>query len=131
VFDPQPFAITISRPSFSGLVGRHVAERQVARHITRQLGQSFQEALEIYWRMLKEWSDSIVGRLRQIFEVYAEDYRARAEEALGGTALDTEELAVIHASLIQLEPNTAPGKDVTNSDRTDATYVPETSSKIV
>jgi GTP-binding protein EngB required for normal cell division len=131
VFDPQPFAITISRPAFSGLFGRRFAERQVARHITRQFGQSSQEALEIYWRMLQEWSNSIVGRLRQIFEVYAEDYRARAEAALGGAALNTEELAAIQSSLMQLEVDAAPGKHVTNSDRTHATYVPETSSKIV
>jgi len=131
VFDPQPFAITVSRPTFSGLLGRRFAESQVARHITRQLGQSIQEALEIYWRMLKEWSDSIVGRLRQIFEVYAEDYRARAEQALGGRALNSEELAAIQASLSQLEADAAPENDVTNSGSTRASYVPETSSRIV
>jgi GTP-binding protein EngB required for normal cell division len=120
VFDPQPFAITISRPTFSGLLGRRFAERQVARHITRQLGQSFQEALDIYWRMLKEWSDSIVGRLRQIFEVYADDYRARAAQALGGRVLNTEELAEIQASLSQLEADAAPESDVTNSGSTRA-----------
>ena len=81
--------------------------------------------------MLKEWSDSIVSRLRQIFEIYADDYRARAEQALGGKALNTEELAAIQASLLLVEVDAVPGKDVANSDRIDASYVPVTSSKIV
>jgi GTP-binding protein EngB required for normal cell division len=131
VFDPQPFTITISHPTFSGFLGRRFAERRVTRQIARQLGHSFREALEIYWGMLKEWSDSIVSRLRQIFEIYADDYRARAEQALGGKALNTEELAAIQASLLLVEVDAVPGKDVANSDRIDASYVPVTSSKIV
>jgi GTP-binding protein EngB required for normal cell division len=131
VFDPQPFTITISRSSFSHLLGRHLAEGQVARHITRQLGQSFQETLYNYWKTLNEWSGSIISRLRQVFEIYAEDYRARAQQALGGTALNTEELAAIQASLIQLQAEVAPGKDLANPDRAHAAYVAETSSKIV
>jgi GTP-binding protein EngB required for normal cell division len=131
VFDPQPFTIAISRSSCSRLLGRRFAKRQVARNITRQLGQSFQEALDNYWQTLNEWSRSIISRLRQVFEIYAEDYRARVQQALGGTALSTEELAVIQASLIQLETDAVPGKNVTNSDRAHAAYVAEISSKIV
>jgi GTP-binding protein EngB required for normal cell division len=131
VYDPQPFAINISRPTFSGLLGRRFAERRVASQIAHQLAHSFQESLDIYWGILREWSDSIVGRLRQIFEIYAEDYRARAEQALGGTAPNTEEIAAIQVSLLQLEADAAPGKDVMNSDRTHSSYVPETSAKIV
>ncbi len=130
VFDPQPFTITISRPKFSGLTGRRFAERQVARQIARQLGHPFQEALDIYWRMLEGWSDSIRSRLRQSFEIYAEDYRARAEQALSGKALNTEDLAAIQTSLSQLEAVAAPEKDFTNSARTHASYLPEASSKM-
>jgi GTP-binding protein EngB required for normal cell division len=130
VFDPQPFTIAISRSSFSALLGRHFWERQVARNIRRQLGQTFQEALDNYWKTLNEWSGSIISRLRQIFEIYAEDYRARAEQALGGTPLNTNELAEIQASLLQLEGNAAPGADFSNSDRAHKAYVPETSSKM-
>jgi GTP-binding protein EngB required for normal cell division len=131
VFDPQSFAITISHASLSRLLGHHFAERQVARNITHQLGQSFQEALDNYWKAFNEWSRSIMNRLRQIFEVYAEDYRARAEQARGGTALNTEELAAIQASLLQLGVDATPGKAAMSSDRTHARYVPETSSKTV
>jgi GTP-binding protein EngB required for normal cell division len=131
VFDPQPFTMTLSRPTFFGLLGRRFAERRVAGQIARQLGHSFEEALEIYWGMLNEWSESIISRLRQVFEIYAEDYRARAERTLDGTGFNTEELAAIQVSLSQLEVDEAPGKDVTSSDRTHASYVPETSSKTI
>jgi GTP-binding protein EngB required for normal cell division len=129
VFDPQPFTITISRPKFSGLLGRRFAERQVARNIAHQLGQSFQEALDDYWKILNEWSDSIITRLRQAFENYAEDYRARAEQALGERVINSEELGAIQGSLSQLEADAAPEKDATNSDSTRSSYVGETSSK--
>ena len=129
VYDPQPFTIAISRSSFSALLGRHFAERQVARNIRRQLGLTFQEALDNYWKTLNEWSGSIIRRLRQIFEIYAEEYRARAEQALGGAVLNTGELGAIQASLLQLEADASPGKDVMSSDRTHTSYVPETSSK--
>jgi hypothetical protein len=125
-----PFTITISRPKFSGLTGRRFAERRVANQIVRQLGIPFQKALDIYWRMLEEWSDSIAGRLRQSFEIYAEDYRARAEQALSGTSPNTAELAAIQTRLSQLEADEVPEKDRTNSARTHASYLPETSSKL-
>jgi hypothetical protein len=131
VFDPQPFSIAISRSSFSALLGRRFRERQVARNITHQLGQSFQEALDNYWKALKEWADSIISRSRQIFEIYAQNYRARAEQALGGTALHADELAAIQASFLQLEVDATPGKDVTNSGDTRASFVAETNSKNV
>ncbi len=131
VFDPQPFSIAISRSSFSALLGRRFRERQGARNITHQLGQSFQEALDNYWKAVKEWADSIIGQSRQIFEIYAQNYRARAEQALGGTALHTDELAAIQASFLQLEVDATPGKDVTDSADTRASFVAETNSKNV
>jgi GTP-binding protein EngB required for normal cell division len=131
VFDPQPFTIAISRPSISSLMGRRFAERQVARQIERQLGQPFQATLDIYWRLLKEWSDAIVGQLSRSFETYAENYRAQAEQALSGSALHTEELAAIQKNLLQLGGDATPGKDVPKSERADASYAREASSKTV
>jgi GTP-binding protein EngB required for normal cell division len=131
MFDPQPFIVTISRPSFIGLLGRGFAERQTTGRIERQLRGDFQAALEVYWRLLLEWSDSTLRQLRQCFETYAEEYRAQAEQALGGNALDTQELAAIQANLSQLDADAARDKSVTNSNGGDASYVREASSKAV
>ena len=111
LFDLQPFTISISRPSFSRLLGHRFAERQVAKQIESRLGTRFLGAVDIYWRLLQEWSDSIIRQLRQRFDTYAEDYRAQAEHALGGKAFDTEELATIQAMLVQLEADSAPGRN--------------------
>lgn len=131
VFDPQPFSIAISRSSFSVLLGRQFEEWQVARKITRQLGQSFQEALHNYWMALNDWSALIISRLRQIFEIYAEDYRAQAAQAFGGSALKTDELAAIQASLVQLQADAPSGKNSANPEGIFASFVPETSSKTI
>ncbi|MGA8142473.1 MAG: dynamin family protein [Candidatus Acidiferrales bacterium] len=131
VFDPQAFTITMSRPSISRVLGRRFAERQVARQIERQLGQPFQEALDIYWRLLKKWSDSIVGQLRQIFETYAENYRAQAEQALGGRGSSMEDRDAIRTSLVQLEADSALESDLTNTESAHKSCVPETGSKTV
>jgi hypothetical protein len=131
VFDPQPFAIAISRPSFAAFLGRGLTQREIARRIQRQLGSQFQAALDVYWRLLQEWSDSTMRQLKQSFEAYAEDYRAQAEQALSGKALNTEELAAIQRDLSQLAADAARDKSVTNSIRGDASYVRESSSKAV
>jgi len=117
LFDPQSFTISISRPSFSRLFGHHFAERQVAKRIESQLGRPFVGAVDIYWRLLQKWSDSIIGQLRQRFDTYAESCRAQAEQALGGKAFDTKELAAIQAILLQLETDSAPGINVPNPER--------------
>jgi hypothetical protein len=67
-------------------------------------------------------SNGVVGELA--------GYRARADQALSGKAPNAEEIAAIHASLLQLEADAAPEKDLTNSARTHASYLPETSSKL-
>lgn len=102
VFDPQPFQIEISRPAMAGLLGRGFAERQVASRISRQLGRPFDEALDAYWRLLNEWTGAIVSQLRQRFETYAENYRAQAEQALGGKEFSAEELDAVRESIAQL-----------------------------
>jgi len=130
IFDPQPFTISMSRPSFSLLFGHHFAERQVAKRIESQLGRPFLGAVDIYWRLLQEWSDSIIRQLRQRFDTYAEHYRAQAEQALGGKAFDTEELAVIRAILFQLETESAPGRNVPNPEHIAASSRQESSKTV-
>ena len=97
VFESLPSNITVSRPALAGLLGRRVAELQVARQISRQLRQPFYAGLEAYWQSVREWTDSVIGQLKQKFETYAESYRAQAEQALGGKELTKDELlSLIH-----------------------------------
>ena len=117
MFDPQPFTISISRPSFSSLLGHRFAERRLARRIEDQLGKPFLDALDIYWKLLQDWSDSIVGQFRQRFDTYAEEYRAQAEQVLGGKGFNTEELTAIQAILLQLEADTEPSRKVPSPER--------------
>jgi GTP-binding protein EngB required for normal cell division len=130
LLDPQPFTSSISRPSFSRLLGHHFAERRVAKRIESQLGRPFLGAVDIYWRLLQEWSDSTVEQLRQLFDTYAEDYRAQAEQALGGKAFDHEELAAVQAILLQLETDSAPGRNVPNPERIAASSRHESSKTV-
>jgi GTP-binding protein EngB required for normal cell division len=107
VFECPTFPIVISRPPFALLLGKRGAVRLVAGRITRQLKSTFYVALETYWRLIGEWSESVVAHLRQAFETYAENYRAQAEQALGGRELTKEELAGLEESLGQLKPDLA------------------------
>jgi GTP-binding protein EngB required for normal cell division len=131
VFDPQPCVIALPRPSFSRLVGWRFAKWQLTRQIKRQLGQSFQAGLDVHWRLLKEWSDSIIRQLKESFETYAESYRAQAEQLLCRRAFNPDELSAIQANLLQLDAGATAGTDVANSAQADTSYVSEASSNIV
>jgi GTP-binding protein EngB required for normal cell division len=128
-FDPQPFSIVISRPVVAGLLGRRFAERRVARRISNQLGQPFEAVLEVYWRLVKEWSDSVVSQLRQRFETYAESYRAQAEQALGGRELTVDELNVVQENLAQLKTSAGSASALSRGEGASPLSVPEASSK--
>jgi hypothetical protein len=114
IFDPQPFTIVVSRPSISILLGRHFAERQLAKRIERQLGQPFRDSLDAYGRLLKDWSRSVVVQLKQRFESYAETHRARAQQALGGSDGNAGEFEAAQQSVAYLEADAAPGTILTD-----------------
>lgn len=129
VFDLQPFTIVISRPMMIGLLGRNFAEHRVARQISTQFSESLKVALDTYWRLLKEWSDSIMSQLGQRFETYAESYRAQAEQALGGRNLTAEELRTVQDDLAQLGLATTAKCDFANEKEPDEVSLPEKKSK--
>lgn len=129
VFDPQPFSIVISQPVMAGLLGRRFAEGRVARRISNQLGQPFEAVLEVYWRLVKEWSDSVMSQLRQRFETYAESYRAQAEQALGGKELTVDELNVVQENLAQLKTSAGSASALSRGEGASPFSVPEASSK--
>jgi hypothetical protein len=127
VFECPTFPIVISRPRFASLLGKRGAVRRVAGQIARQLKSSFYVALETYWRLIGEWSESVVEHLGQTFETYAENYRAQAEQTLGGRELAKEELAGLEESLEQLKPHLArTGPRVVDPKRTIRTPLEET-----
>jgi len=98
-FESVSFTMTISRPKLAGLLGQKAAERSVARQISRQLPQPFYAALGSYWELVKAWADSVIAQLKHKFESYAENYRAQAEQALGGRELTEDEVIAIEDSL--------------------------------
>jgi GTP-binding protein EngB required for normal cell division len=111
VFESLPFNIVVSRPVLAGLLGRRMAKLQVARQISRQLRQPFYAALETYWQLARKWADSIIGQLKQKFEIYAENYRAQAEQALGGREPTKDELDGLDEDLARLKPAVVAGSE--------------------
>ncbi|MGC2702421.1 MAG: dynamin family protein [Candidatus Acidiferrales bacterium] len=105
LFDPQPLQIVLSRPRIAALFGRRFAERQLAGDIRTQLGQPSNDSLNAYWKLLNEWSASILRQLRQRFETYAENHRVQAQRALGGIKFSAEERDAVQNDLAQLTEN--------------------------
>lgn len=112
VFECPSFSITISRPTIVPLFGNRFAVRVTAGRVSRQLRPSFYAALETYWRLMGEWSEFVIAQLRQKFETYAENYRAQAEQALGGRELTKDESVGMEESLLQLKPTAAGGSGI-------------------
>jgi GTP-binding protein EngB required for normal cell division len=115
-YEPAPFSIVISRPVFAGLLGCRFAARHVARQISRQLGDSFLASLDAHWKLVREWSGSVMGQLKQRFETYAENYRAQAEQALGGGEISSDEQSRFKESLAQLSQGDAGNESVRNGE---------------
>ncbi len=112
VFECPSFAIKISRPTIVQFFGNGVALHITAGRISGQLRPSFYDALETYWRLMGEWAESVMVQLRQKFETYAENYRAQAEQALGGRELTKDDLAGMEESLAQFKPGTRQGSGI-------------------
>jgi hypothetical protein len=55
--------------------------------------------------LIGEWSEIVIAHLEQKFETYAENYRAQAEQTLGGREMTKEELASLEESLGSLKPD--------------------------
>jgi GTP-binding protein EngB required for normal cell division len=109
VFESPVFTMVLSPSAFFRLLGERAEERFVARQISRQLLPPFHAALGTYWQMVKTWADSVIGQVDQKFETYAENYRAQAEQALGGRELTKDELDGIEGSLARIKADTAAG----------------------
>lgn len=125
VFESVSFTMAISRPKLAGLLGKKAAERSVGRQISRQLQPPFYAALETYWDLVKAWTDSVIGQLKRKFEIYAENYRAQAEQALGGRELGKNELQGLQESLAQLRGSATAGGGLRLANSTEVSRAPE------
>ncbi|MGB6877333.1 MAG: dynamin family protein [Candidatus Acidiferrales bacterium] len=108
VFETITSPLVVSRPVIAGLLGRRMAERQLAAQISRQMERPFYTAMEAYWELVRAWADSVIAQLRTKFETYAESYRAQAEQRLRGRDFMENELVGLEEDLARLKPNTPP-----------------------
>jgi len=116
VFESIPLTLVLSRPAVIGLLGQRAAGIHVAKRIARQLQQPFYDAIEAYWRVVQEWAEFIIGQLKQKFETYAENYRAQAEQALGGRELANDEFEGLERDLARLKASVAADGDLDGVD---------------
>jgi GTP-binding protein EngB required for normal cell division len=129
VLESLPFNIVVTRPTLARLLGSRMAELQVARQISRQLREPFYAALEAYWQVVREWADSVIGQLKQRFEAYAENYRAQAEQALGGRELAKDELDGLEEDIAELKRTVAAGSELPRIDSTHPVDATQETSK--
>jgi hypothetical protein len=99
VFDLGAIHITLPKSAFSGFLGKQYTENHMAEHIRRQLGESFSQALSSYLRLLQEWSKGVTNQLGQRFEIYAERYRAQADQSSGRQDISMDEIRAIEEDL--------------------------------
>ena len=114
VFDLGAIHITIPKSAFSGFLGKQYTENHMAEHIRRQLGEPFSQALASYLRLLQEWSKGITNQLGQRFEIYAERYRAQADQSSGRQDVSMDEIRAIEEDL-KLLGVTVPDESATES----------------
>jgi GTP-binding protein EngB required for normal cell division len=108
VFETTTSSLVLSRPVIAGILGRRIAERQLAARISRQLEQPFHTAMEAYWELVRAWVDSVIAQLRTKFETYAESYRAQAEQKLRDREFAESDLGSVEKDLAALKANTPP-----------------------
>jgi GTP-binding protein EngB required for normal cell division len=89
-FDVPPVDLRLRKPALVGWL-RGFAHGQVTRQLREQIGKAYEQVLQTYAGMLRQWLLTAFGQLRQRFDVYAESYRAEAGRVLSGGELTAEE----------------------------------------
>lgn len=102
VFDPGTIHITAQKSVYAALLGKRYAEKELAQQIRQQLGESFENALSSYLKLLREWARVVTNQTGQRFETYAELYRAQAEQTSCKYELMPDEIHSIEEDLILL-----------------------------
>jgi hypothetical protein len=89
-FELPPLHLRLSKPILSGMAPG-IARKQLARQLQGQIGRAYEQALQTYAGMLRQWLLTAFGQLRKRFDAYAESYRAQAGRVLSGGELTVEE----------------------------------------
>jgi GTP-binding protein EngB required for normal cell division len=89
-FELPPFDLHLTKPTLAGWL-RGFAQGQVIRQLREQIGKAYEQVLQTYAGMLRQWLLTAFGQLRQRFDAYAESYRAQAGRVLSGGELTAEE----------------------------------------
>ncbi|MFZ0004520.1 dynamin family protein [Methanoregula sp.] len=101
-FDPGTIQVTVPAYLFTALRQNRLGKKLLERRIRRQFSESTGLVFASYFRILKEWTSQVTGRMGQKFETYAERYRAQAEQSPPGQELTTDEVGAIEEDLKML-----------------------------
>ena len=101
-FESSGFAVQVSRPTLSALLGNHFAETSVQHELRKLVGAKLSEALDTYSRLLSSWGESIIAQLQHRFDAYAAAYRAQLDRTFAGGEASMEERKAIEADLRSL-----------------------------
>lgn len=104
VFDPGAITLSLPRPSKGMFFGKQPDQKRLAEQIQRRLlATPVERLLDTYVRGLKDWLRTVTGDLGRMFELYAERYRAHAEQLLSSQELSPNEIQDIENDLRSLE----------------------------
>ncbi len=116
IFETTTSSLVVSRPVIAALLGRRMAERQLAARISRQLEQPFHTGMEAYWELVRAWAGSMIAQLRTKFETYAESYRAQAEQRLRDREFSESELDSVEKDVAGLKGDMPPTDSLREAD---------------
>jgi len=102
VWDPASIAAAIGRPRALALLGTRVAVRRMTRRLSEALQPSLPTLLDLYGRVLRAWSESILDQMQRRFAAYADAYRAQAERSAGNAYVSSEDCSAIDHDLALL-----------------------------
>ena len=109
IFDPGTIHVSAQKSVYAVFLGKTFAEKQLVKKIRQQLGESFEETLSSYLKLLRKWTQVVTGKIGQRFETYAELYRAQAKRASGRHESKPDEIRAIEKNLILLGGSSVPG----------------------
>ena len=101
VFDFPKFEFRAGR-SLAALAGRAMLERRTAARLERAIGERWTSALVTYVAILENWCRGVSRQWAARFEAYAEGYRAQAQRAAAGGAVDEADARALEADLAAL-----------------------------